>query len=78
MDNIIGGAAGLANFKDPFKKDCIQNITMHIGRKIFKPDEIEYFANVYFKNGDTRGEQRIVGVDFADLVRKVQEFIKTK
>ncbi len=73
------GSSGIpSTFMDPFKKDKVNKIIMHIeGPRWLNDQKTTYEATVYFRNGDTSGNHDIKGTDFVDLVNKVQEFIKT-
>ena len=60
---------------NPFSGDRIVAINMRMSQKLFGEDgEMEFRGTVYFRNGDTRGEQEIKGNNFADLYEKVAKF----
>lgn len=67
-------ANGLSELRDPFKKDCVENIHFHISKALFYPHEIQFNATVAFVSGPTSGRQAFTAEDFPSLVRKVEEF----
>ena len=75
FDLTIAGKKALGNFKDPFSKDKITRITMNWSRVLFsKPVEFEWTASIYFKNGDTSGNQDFTNKDFQALLKDMEEF----
>lgn len=77
--NIFGNntnSTSLADFKDPFIKDCVEKIFFII-RKDMWGKSLKYSATVYFQNGNTKGEQDIEAGNFVDLVKKVEDFVKS-
>lgn len=78
MNNIIGKvkeSSCLVDFKDPFNKGSIVRIFINIHKAMFVPHDVQFLANIEFKNGNTEGNQRIKGTDFNDLMAQVQSFI---
>ena len=69
--------AFIDTYSDPFKSDKIESITMNISKGIFKPHDIEFYANIKFKSGSTSGSHRIDADNFPSLVQKVEIFIKS-
>lgn len=64
----------ISELKNPFDKNCIEVIRMRIDKDWH--GNSQFRAYIEFKNGSTSGEQSINAVDFVDLVKKVEEFIK--
>lgn len=62
------------NIKNPFTKSSIERITILMYRNIFNWNNITYYAKIEFRNGLTKGEQRIDGTDLADAFIKAKEF----
>jgi len=63
---------------DPFNKDCVERIFIHIG-KGWLSRAITVNATVYFKNGSTKGEHKIEEPtgDIELLFQKINEFINS-
>lgn len=77
--NLFGSNASgssLSEFKDPFKKDCVERIWFSI-RKSWNGRDTIYASVVYFTNGKTKGEQEIEADDFINLVKKTEDFVKS-
>ena len=75
--NLLGekeNEAGLSDIRDPFRRDCVEEIRFRIAKALFAPYEIRYTAIVEFVNGPTKGEQSFTADDFPSLVKKVDEF----
>lgn len=60
---------------DPFKRDAIQSISMHIDRRLGTGDELYCWGIVNFRVGDTTGSQRFEAKDFDDLVLQIKNCI---
>jgi hypothetical protein len=60
--------------KDPFKKENINRIIIDFSANAFNEG---WTANgwIYFKNGDTKGEQKVSGTDFNEVVLKIKAII---
>jgi hypothetical protein len=68
----------LTDFKNPFQKNRIESIWIQIRRKNWSlGGEIVFEATVKFINGNTKGEQVIAGETFAQLIEKVNAFVKS-
>ena len=75
--NLLGekeAHSGLSDLRDPFKRDCVEEIRFRIAKALFAPYEIRYTAAVEFMNGPTKGEQSFEAEDFPSLVKKVDQF----
>ena len=59
---------------DPFNKTSIENITVRYSKSIFS-DTWSATGYVYFKNNDTKGEQKFEGETFDEVVIKIKQFI---
>lgn len=83
IKNIFGSKEGesasssIADFKDPFNKECVYQIFFFIRRDKYTHGGIEYNSVVYFENGNTKGEQKVYGENFVDLVKKTEDFVKS-
>lgn len=73
----IFGNKALADFKDPFKKDFVDDITFWIRKDMWDKNKINYSATVYFVNGNTKGQQSFKADNFVDLVKEVEKFVQT-
>ena len=61
--------------KNPFTKDNISSISIWMSPNVWDSSKgWEFEATVRFKNGDTKGEQKITGKDFEELCVKLSEF----
>lgn len=65
----------LADFKNPFSKDCVNNIFFHINPNITSKYRMN--ATVKFINNNTIGEQNFFADDFVTLVKNVENFIQS-
>ena len=66
----------LSTIKDPFNKDCIKDIDIHITTSWSTPPKRYCWATVTFQNGNTKGEQRFGNHDdFKTLMTEVQVFM---
>ena len=76
---LLGGttSTGLSILKDPFSKNCVEHIFIHVRRGMFNRDEISYDAKVEFENGNTKGEQKIVAANMDELLVRTKEFIES-
>lgn len=69
MDNL---STGLSVHKDPFKKDCVQQIHFYIySEHAFKYMDKRFHADIVFQNGNTSGRHEIRTTDFASAVALV-------
>mgnify|MGYP001346211580 CR=1 FL=1 len=65
----------IAEFKDPFRDDCIKAVHFHCyARGVFSTER--FIASVEFENGKTEGTQKFDADSFKSLVSKVDQFIK--
>lgn len=69
--------SGLSVLKDPFAKGCVTRIVTDCGEPWFGSDKDKwnFRGRVYFKNGNTTGEQKFEGKDMADLTAKMAAFL---
>jgi len=58
------------SLKDPFSKDCVDAVHIHI-----YPERSICVANIEFRNANTSGSQRFEEKEFEILVYKVKSFI---
>lgn len=65
-----------SHLSDPFKKDCIQAIHIHVNKGRIT-NKTFCSATVEFENANTKGTHRIEADDFQGLVNKVHSFIDT-
>jgi hypothetical protein len=64
------------DFKNPFVKDKVDRIHITIQRvSIFQNSPV--VADVWFKNGNTDGIQKIEGKDLLTVANKIQTFLET-
>jgi len=70
-------SSGLSDFKDPFNKECVREIFFFVRKEFCGNKGIQYDSTVYFKNGNTKGEQNIKADDFVSLVKKTEDFVKS-
>lgn len=63
--------------KDPFKKNCVTRISITYEEGLF--DNTKWSANgwVYFKNGNSKGQQDFKGENFDSVVLQVKAFLNT-
>lgn len=66
---------GVGVFKDPFKKDKVDSISIFIYNE--NDGGIDCRATVQFQNGDTCGSQNFRTSDFGQIVKDIQSFIKS-
>lgn len=63
---------------NPFNKDSIESISVYMRKPIFSRDKgYEFDGHVYFKSGNTKGEQKFTGSDFKDLFAQMELFIQS-
>lgn len=65
---------------DPFKKDCIKDIDIHMTSPWIGNGAPYWWATVAFKNGNTEGKQKFDGYkvdEFERLIRDIQNFINS-
>jgi hypothetical protein len=62
----------VSSIANPFTKGNIDRIDMHISKKLFQADIIEYVAVIRFNNGNTSGSHRIESNSFDELMIKVK------
>ena len=70
-----GLSNAIAEFKDPFKGDCIKAVHFHCYASNGFSRE-RYMASVEFENGKTEGTQKFEAESFQTLVKKVDLFTK--
>lgn len=59
---------------NPFKKESVFKIQLTIGKSLFK-EEMEYKAEVYFRNDGTYATHQIKATDFNSLVEMTKNLI---
>lgn len=72
----------LSEFQNPFLKGKVAAVHIHIINMeaqwgSLQAGRIMMTASVEFKNGNTSGEQKLSADTFADLVEKINAFIKS-
>lgn len=73
----------VADFQNPFKKSGISHISLRIyNLGVFSgfssmEGQIDFDATIAFKSGGTSGEHKIKAANFAELVEKVNGFVKS-
>lgn len=72
MSNLFGNLPSVV--KNPFTKSSIERISIVMYRNAFNWNDITYYAKIEFRNGNTKGEQEIKGIDLADVFIKTKEF----
>lgn len=70
---ITGGK--LSSLKNPFSKDNITQVTT-LSYKGFNGAWM-FSGRVCFENGNTKGEQTINGTSFNDVIKQMEEFVKS-
>lgn len=71
-----GNTTSLGVFKDPFKKGSITKVKIEMNStQSFMRNGHYGEAVVWFKNGDTSGDQTFYSNDFDDLMNQVKIFI---
>lgn len=73
---LLNGENKPSLLNNPFNESCVKNIFFHV-RKSQLTNEFQSTASVEFQNGNTGGEQKFKAETFADLVKQVEDFIKT-
>lgn len=73
--NLLGSNKQLIGYNDPFKKDCIDRISIEIGKSpsIFRSNR-RCSAQIRFINGTTSGSHDIYNDDFESLMIEVKAF----
>ena len=79
LNGALGGFSGTPSIlKNPFEKSKIDRIFVHCYPDVWsKVGAWKFEATLSFTNGDTKGEQKIHGTSYPDLMNKVDSFIKT-
>lgn len=79
--DVIDGIIDIETFNkqamlvsDPFRKSCINSISMYAGYSICSKDKILVYGSVKFVNGDTEGEQKFEANTLAELYNKIAVF----
>ncbi|MEI7509295.1 MAG: hypothetical protein WCJ62_07500 [Flavobacterium sp.] len=68
----------LQDFKNPFGKDGVEYVRFSFHKKpSFMRNNHLGEATIYFKKGNTSGEQTFYSNGFQDLVKQVDTFINT-
>ncbi len=70
----LTGEASLGVLKNPFAAQKLDRIFLQYTKALFS-DKWAWSANVYFKNGQTSGEQKFENDDFEVMIRQINEFI---
>ena len=66
----------LTDFKDPFSKNKVERINIFIYKGMFDENKLVHSATVKFKDGNTSGAQDFQANSFAELINKINSFIK--
>lgn len=66
----------LTDLKDPFQKDKIIHMHMHVLKGLLT-NKFSVSGAIKFKNGNTNGEQEFQAETFAGLLQKMQEFLNS-
>lgn len=64
----------LSDLQDPFKQDKFEQMLIVVGKGFLGNPQC--YANIKFKSGMTTGEHRIEALNLAELLVKVDLFIK--
>lgn len=74
LDSIFGDKKDVPQIvNNPFNFQNIERIHIHFSKEILS-EKWSASASVYFKNGNTKGEQTFKGENLADIYVKVYEF----
>lgn len=75
LEKIMGPKrTAVSGLNDPFKKECLKNISIFADRSMFSPYYFSFSGSVEFQNGNTKGEQRFEGSSLDDIYNKIYEF----
>ena len=79
LNMIQSTASSPVVIQNPFSSKNISYISIWASPKLFsKQDGVwEFSATIAFKNGNTKGEQKIEGDNFSDLFTKLAAFCKS-
>ena len=84
MFNILGNndeeesKKAIDTFKDPFTKDNVDriNITLTNSKSFFR-EGFKNSAEIHFENGNTSGRHEVYSDSFPDLMKQVEDFVKS-
>lgn len=66
---------GLSIIQDPFNKDCITDIIMHMSSYYLLGKRVtEFSGKVVFRKGNTGGKQSFCGENLSDVFLKIRDF----
>lgn len=71
---MSGKESPLSVIKDPFSKNKIENVHLHITKK-WVGEGYNFSGTVEFQNGNTKGKQRFTGESFDDVVMQIKAMI---
>lgn len=79
MENLIENvSAGLSSFvKDTWKKECIEDISIHNFKPMFTDSPRQWTSTIKFVNGNTSSKQEFRNVDLKALISEMEAFLKT-
>lgn len=72
---ILGNEKLPSVLNDPFKKSSVTSIVVRY-EDYWSRGNWEARGTVYFKNGDTKGEQKFIAPTFDEVVSKIKQFIE--
>jgi hypothetical protein len=64
-----------SSLSDPFKKNCIESVSLYSQRSLWDYDDIKFAGSIHFKSGMTKGTQSFEAKDFTSLVKQMQQFV---
>lgn len=75
LEKIMGSKkTAVSGLNDPFKKECLTNISLRAHRNIFAPYNFRFSGTVEFQNENTKGEQEFEGSSLDDIYNQIYEF----
>lgn len=73
--NLLGNKNNyISELKNPFDKDCVKDISFYLFKSRVSGN-FNFASNVSFENGGTEGKQKFTANNFAELVKKTEDFI---
>ena len=75
LEKIMGTKrTAVSGLNDPFKKECLKDISIFAHRSMFDPYHFSFSGTVGFQNGNTNGEQKFEGSSLDDIYNQIYEF----
>lgn len=75
LEKIMGPKrTAVSSINDPFKKECLKEISLFAHRSMFSPYYFRFSGSVEFQNGNTKGEQNFEGSSLGDIYNQIYEF----